>query len=51
MMEKLKGQIENEQDKLKLVNGSDCWLDNSTGEVVTVYPPIKTSTSGIEIKL
>jgi hypothetical protein len=39
------------QNWLKSIKGKTEYIDPETGEVCEVYPPIKTSTTGIKITL
>lgn len=47
-MIKLKADIEARQKMLKSLTGKTTIVDNETGECIDLFPPIKTSTSGVK---
>lgn len=49
--EELKKEIKKREDFLKNISGHETVVDNSTGEILTVYPPVKKSTTGVQISI
>lgn len=50
-MNSLKQRIKEREDFLKSIKQDITLVDNFTGEVVTVHPPIKKSTSGLKVSI
>lgn len=48
-LEALEAKIEKRKEFLKAIDGSEVITDQSTGEIVIIYPPVKTSTSSIKV--
>lgn len=47
-MTELKAKIKQREEWLRTMAGAETVLDKSTGEVVTIYPPIKKTTMGVK---
>jgi len=50
-MNSLKQRIKEREEFLKSIKQDITLVDNFTGEVITVHPPIKKSTSGLKVSI
>ena len=47
IMEKAKKELKKREDFLKAIEGHETVVNTDTGEIETIYPPIKTSTTSV----
>lgn len=50
-IESLKASIKQREEWLKTMGGPETIISTLTGEVVTIYPPIKKSTEGVKVSI
>ncbi len=49
--EKLKKEIKKREDFLKGISRHETVVDEETSEILTVYPPVKKSSTGVQISI
>ena len=50
-MESIKAKLKQREEWLKTMGGPETIVNQVTGEIVTIYPPIKKSTMGIKVSI